>query len=73
LRLQRFRGFHHQETKRHAALFAIYRMMKTVRQPEPLQVALARHPVERPALMHQAIMNQKIEYAVERHASANPL
>jgi len=48
-------------------------MMKTVRQPEPLQVALARHPVERPALMHQAIMNQKIEYAVERHACANPL
>jgi len=47
--------------------------METVRQPQPLQIAFARHPVKRPALMHQPVVDQEIEHAIQRHSRTDPL
>jgi len=56
-----------------AALPAAHRMVQAVGNVEPLQVAPARDPVEGPALVHQTVVYQKVEQAIDRHAAANPL
>jgi hypothetical protein len=48
-------------------------MVQAVSQVETLEIAAARNIAERPALMDQPVVHHKVERAVERHASANPL
>jgi len=61
------------KAERDAAVTSAHRMVQAVGNVEPLQVAPAWDPVEGPALMHQAIVHQEVEQAVDRHAAANPL
>jgi len=61
------------KTEGDAALPTAHRVVQAVGDVEPLQVAPARDPVEGPALVHQTVVHEEVEQAIDRHAAANPL
>jgi len=48
-------------------------MVQTVRQIQALKITPARNIAKRPALMHQPVVDDKIERAIERHPGTDPL
>src|SRR5690606_18094058 len=60
------------EAERDTAVLALHRMMQPVCLVDALEVALAWNVLERPALMHQPVMKDEVEKAVNRDAERDP-
>src|SRR3989344_677225 len=61
-----------EKAEGYAALLAFDRMVQTVRLIQPLEIAVARHVAQRPAVMDQPVMSDEIEKTVGRHPGADP-